>query len=106
VQFDFGELMQGARRRAVLDVLANTPYQLQLVSARGGKLVNQSFSASEVGYALRVDGVVMSAAAGNAALAVERAGSSRHPLEVEIGPVQKVLAGHYADELLITISAP
>lgn len=104
-RLDFGELAQGLQRSVGLDVQANTGHRLTLESSQRGRLVNKRFSQSAISYRLRVAGVLVSAEASGAGLSIPSAGQARHRIEVEIGPVEKVLAGDYEDDLLITITA-
>lgn len=104
-RLDFGELAQGLQRSVGLDVQANTGYRLTLESLQRGRLVNRRFSQSSITYRLRVAGMAVSAEASGAGITIPSGGLARHRLEVEIGPVEKVLAGDYEDELLITITA-
>jgi len=104
-RLDFGELAQGARRAALLDVRANTAHRMTLQSTQRGRLVNRRFPDSTVPYVLRVGGRLMPLAGGAAGLEQPVAGRSQHAIEAEIGPVERVLAGDYADDLLITIEA-
>ncbi len=104
-RLDFGELQQGARRDAQLEVQANTGHRLTLESANRGKLVNRRFGQSTVPYRLRVAGVPVPPEASGAGIDIAAAGRARHRIDVEIGEVDRVLAGDYADDLLITITA-
>lgn len=101
----FGELTQGAKRHATLAVQSNTAYTITLNSAQQGRLVNRTFASSSIAYLLRIDGVPLPLTQAEASLNVTRRGHQNHDIEVEIGPVQRVIAGEYADNLLITISA-
>jgi hypothetical protein len=104
-RLDFGELAQGLQRSVGLDVQANTGHRVTLESTQRGRLVNRRFSQSAISYRLRVAGVPVSAETSGAGLSIASAGQARHRIEVEIGPVEKVLAGDYEDDLLITITA-
>lgn len=104
-RLDFGELAQGARRGALLDVQANTAHRMTLQSTQRGRLVNKRYPDSTVPYVLRVSGRVMPLTSASAGLEQPVAGRSQHAIEAEIGPVERVLAGDYADDLLITIEA-
>lgn len=104
-RLDFGELAQGLQRSVGLDVQANTGHRVTLESTQRGQLVNRRFSQSAISYRLRVAGVVVGAEASGAGITIPSAGQARHRIEVEIGPVEKVLAGDYEDDLLITITA-
>lgn len=104
-RFDFGELMQGATRQATLDVQANVGYQLRVSSAYRGRLVNSRFKEAVVPYQIFVDGIGLPLGTGNGALDVATAGLQHHRIQAEIGAVERVLAGEYADALLITITA-
>ncbi|MBX3585379.1 MAG: hypothetical protein KF796_01955 [Ramlibacter sp.] len=104
-RLDFGELAQGAQRSTQLDVQANTGHRITLESAHGGRLVNRRFVQSAVDYRLRVGGAVISPKASGAGISIPSAGVAHHRIEVEIGTVERVLAGDYADDLLITITA-
>ena len=101
----FGELTQGATRHAMLAVQSNTAYTITLSSAQQGRLVNRNFPSASIAYLLRIDGVQLPLTQTDASLNVMRRGQQNHDIEVEIGPVQRVIAGEYADNLLITISA-
>jgi len=104
-RLDFGELSQGAQRSAQLDVQANTGHRITLDSTRSGRLVNRQFAQSAIPYSLRVDGVVLQPGAANMQISSPSAGLARHRIEVEIGPIERVLAGEYTDDLLITLTA-
>ena len=104
-RLDFGELTQGAKRHAILAVQSNTAYTITLSSAQQGRLVNRSFTSASIAYLLRIDGMPLPLTQADASLNVMRRGQQSHDIEVEIGPVQRVIAGEYADSLLITISA-
>lgn len=103
-RLDFGELRQGASRRATLSVQANTGYTITLGSANSGRLVHSSQSREQIGYQLRLDGRPVALNQSLAGLSAIRSGRQQHEIEVEIGPMQQVLAGEYRDSLLITIS--
>jgi hypothetical protein len=104
-RLDFGELVKGAVRSASLVVHANTPHAIALESAQGGQLINSKFPQSGLGYALRLNGRPISLGANPSDILVAHSGKIRHDLEVQIGPVERVLAGEYVDSLLVTISA-
>ncbi len=103
-RLDFGELRQGASRSAALAVQANTGYTLTLSSTNNGRLVHSSLAREQVGYQLRIDGRPVALNQSIPGLSAIRSGRQRHDIEVEIGPMQQVLAGEYRDSLLITIS--
>ncbi len=103
-RLDFGELRQGASRRATLSVQANTGYLITLGSANSGRLVHSSQAREQIGYQLRLDGRPVALNQPLPGQSTLRSGRQQHDIEVEIGPMQQVLAGEYRDSLLITIS--
>lgn len=104
-RMDFGELVQGDRQQARLTVLSNSSYMMTLRSSQRGRLVNRRFAQAQVPYLLRVDGKPVALSGIDAELEVARPGRQGHDIEVEIGMFERVLAGEYADTLLITITA-
>lgn len=104
-RLDFGELVQGDRQRARLTVQSNSGYMITLRSSQRGRLVNRRFAQAQVPYLLRVDGRPVALGGSDAELEVARPGRQGHDLEIEIGMFERVLAGEYADTLLITITA-
>jgi hypothetical protein len=101
---DFGELAEGATRSTTLMVQANAGYRLQLDSRQGGQLVHSRALGPGVPYTLRVDGVATQPRRSGWGLQGQ-AGLTTHQLQVEIGRLDRVLAGDYADELLFTVTA-
>jgi hypothetical protein len=104
-RLDFGELVKGAVRRASLVVQANTHHTIALESGQGGQLINSKFPHSGLNYTLRLNGQPMSLGANPSDIRIANSGKIRHELEVQIGPIERVLAGEYVDSLLVTISA-
>lgn len=104
-RMDFGELVQGDRQQAKLTVQSNSGYMITLHSTQRGRLVNRRFAQAQVPYLLRVDGKPIALGSSDAELEVARPGRQGHEIEVEIGMFERVLAGEYADTLLITITA-
>ena len=104
-RMEFGELVQGARQQARLTVQSNSSYMITLHSSQRGRLVNRRFAQAQVPYLLRFDGRPLALGASDAELEVTRPGRQGHDIEVEIGMFERVLAGEYADTLLITITA-
>ena len=104
-RLDFGELVKGAVRSASLVVQANTPHTIALESVQGGQLINSKFPQSGLGYTLRLNGRPMSLSSNASDVRAANPGKVRHDLEVQIGPIERVLAGEYVDSLLVTISA-
>lgn len=104
-RLDFGELAQGAVRSASLSVQANTGHAITLESAQRGQLVNRRFAQARIGYELRLNGSPVALSAAVAGVRIASPGKARHQIDVQIGPVERVLAGEYADDLLITITA-
>lgn len=104
-RLDFGQLQQGARRAAALDVTANTPHRVTLESASGARLVNlREPDSTPIPWSLRVNGSRVDLSR-PASLPFTAQGRVRHTFEAEIGAVERVLAGDYADDLRITITA-
>lgn len=108
-RLDFGELSSGARRSTALDAWANTPYRVTLSSLNRGYLQNTSVSKnvadSKIAYNARLNGVPISLSVGFASLMIQNLGQTRHQLDVDIAAVQRLLAGEYRDDLLITVAA-
>lgn len=104
-RLDFGELQQGAQRSATLEVLANTAHTLSLASTGRGRLVNRQNPSSSIDWSLRINGQPVALASGNTVLPFLARGRIRYQFDAQIGTVEKVLAGDYADDLLITITA-
>lgn len=104
-RLDFGELRQGAQRSATLDVLANTAHTLSIASTGRSRLVNRQNPSSRIAWLLRVNGQPVSLESGSTQLPFLSQGRIRYVFEAQIGQVERVLAGDYADDLLITITA-
>jgi hypothetical protein len=104
-RLDFGELQQGAQRSATLEVLANTAHTLSLTSTGRGQLINRQNPSSSIAWSLRINGQPVTLSSGNAVLPFTARGRIRYQLDAQIGTVEKVLAGDYADDMLITITA-
>lgn len=107
-RLDFGEISAGARRNAVLDIWANTPYRIALSSQNYGHLQNarlRDMADTKIAYTVRLSGQPLALGVGTASLLVQNLGQTRHQFEVELGAVQRLLAGEYADDLLITVTA-
>lgn len=104
-RLDFGELQQGAQRSATLEVLANSTHTLGLSSTGRARLVNQQNPSSSIGWGLRINGQPVALESGNTVLPFLARGRVRYQFEAQIGTVERVLAGDYADDLLITITA-
>jgi hypothetical protein len=104
-RLDFGELQQGAQRSATLEVLANTAHTLSLASTGRGRLVNRQNPSSSIEWALRLNGQPVALASDHTVLPFLARGRIRYQFDAQIGAVERVLAGDYADDLLITITA-
>ena len=104
-RLDFGELRQGALRSTNLSVLSNTAHTLSLASSGRGRLVNRSNPSSSIPWDLRINGQPVALASGQASLPFTMQGQVLHRIEAQIGAVERVLAGEYADDLLITVTA-
>jgi hypothetical protein len=104
-RFDFGELQQGAQRGATLEVLANTAHTLSLASTGRGRLVNRQNPYSSIMWGLRINGQPVALASGNTVLPFLARGRILYQFDAQIGAIERVLAGDYADDLLITITA-
>lgn len=104
-RLDFGELQQGAQRSATLEVLANTAHTLSLTSTGRGQLTNRQNPSSSIAWNLRVNGQPVTLSSGKADLPFTARGRIRYQFDAQIGRVEKVLAGDYADDMLITITA-
>ncbi|MFM2083783.1 MAG: hypothetical protein RLY95_601 [Pseudomonadota bacterium] len=108
-RLDFGEISAGAIRSAVLDVWANATHRITLTSQNRGYMQNARMQAdasdAKIAYSVRLSGQPMTLSTGVASVAVQNLGQTRHQLDVEIGAVQRLLAGEYMDDLLITVVA-
>ena len=104
-RLDFGELQQGAQRSATLEVLANTAHTLSLASTGRSRLVNRQNPSSGIGWSLRINGQPVALGSGQTVLPFLEKGRIRYQFDAQIGAVERVLAGDYADDLLITITA-
>lgn len=104
-RLDFGELRQGAQRSATLEVLANTAHTLSIASTGRSRLVNRQNPSSSITWSLRVNGQPASLETGSTKLPFFSQGRIRYVFEAQIGQIERVLAGDYADDLLITITA-
>jgi hypothetical protein len=104
-RLDFGELRQGARRSTNLEVLSNTGHTLSLASSGRGRLVNRSHPSSSIPWDLSINGQPVALTSGHATLPLTMRGQVLHRIEAQIGAVERVLAGEYADNLLITVTA-
>jgi spore coat protein U-like protein len=104
-RLDFGELRQAAIRSTTLEVLANTAHTLSLSSAGRGRLVNRLHPSSSIPWDLRINGQAIGLTSGQAVLPLNVQGQALHRLEAQIGAIEKVLAGEYADDVLITVTA-
>lgn len=104
-RLDFGELRQGALRSATLEVLANTAHTLSIASAGRSRLTHRQNPASSIAWSLRVNGQPANLESGSNVLPFLAQGRIRYLFEAQIGQVERVLAGDYADDLLITITA-
>jgi len=104
-RLDFGELRQGAQRSATLEVLANTAHTLSIASTGRSRLVNRQNPTSSIAWSLRVNGQPASLESGTAQLPFLSQGRISYVFDAQIGQVERVLAGDYADDLLITITA-
>lgn len=107
-RLDFGEISRGARRSVLLDVWANSPYRMTLSSQNSGYLQNTRYKGAldtKIAYAIRVSGQPLALSSGTASLVIQNLGQTRHQFDVELGAVERLLAGEYADDLLITVTA-
>jgi hypothetical protein len=104
-RLNFDELQQGAQRSATLDVLANAAHTLSLSSSGQGQLINRQNPGARIAWTLRINGQPVPLGAGPALLASSARGRVRYLFEAQIGAVERVLAGDYADDLLITLTA-
>lgn len=108
-RLDFGEISANARRSAGLDVWANSGYQIKLSSQNRGFMQNKQASVagrdSQIPYSVNLAGQNLSLASGDASLQSQGNGNLRYQLDVTLGEVQRLLAGEYADDLLITVIA-
>lgn len=104
-RFDFGELQRNASRSATLDVLSNAAHSISISSSGNGRLVNKQHQNATVPWALRINGQSISLSAGSTALTFTAKGRIQYTLEARIGEIERLLAGDYADDLLITIMA-
>lgn len=103
-RLDFGELRQGARRSTSLEVLSNTAHSLSLASSGRGQLVNRGHPSS-IPWTLVINGQAVSLTQGQAALPLTARGQVLYRIDASIGAIEQVLAGEYADDLLITVTA-
>lgn len=104
-RLEFDELQQDARRSATLEVLANTAHTLTLASTGKGRLINRQNPGSSIPWVLRINGQAVPLASGSTSLPFSSRGRVRYLFEAQIGSIERVLAGNYADDLLITITA-
>jgi spore coat protein U-like protein len=103
---DFGELSAGSTRNFDLVVEANAGYRITLQSMNGGVMKNERERlATPVHYTLTIDGVAVQLGATAELFASGSGGAQRHRGTVTLGLVEKLIAGTYRDEILVTISA-
>jgi len=103
---DFGELSAGSSRNFDLVVEANAGYRITLQSMNGGVMRNERERlAIPVQYTLTIDGAAVQLGAVAELHATGSGGAQRHRGTVTLGLVEKLLAGTYRDEILVTISA-
>lgn len=104
-RLDFGELRQGAQRSTTLEVLSNTAHTLSLTSSGRSRLVNRQNPTSSIPWNLTINGQPVVLTSGQAALPLTMRGQVLHRIDAQVGAVERVLAGEYADDLLITVTA-
>jgi len=103
---DFGEISAGSTRNFDLVVEANAGYRITLQSLNGGTMKNERERlATPVQYTLTVDGAAVPLGATAELQATSSGGIQRHRGTVTLGLVEKLIAGTYRDEILLTISA-
>ncbi|NKI33935.1 hypothetical protein HFP89_01990 [Wenzhouxiangella sp. XN79A] len=94
-----GNLVSGGRGRAWLTLDGNVPVTLDVVAANGA-LVHEEFPEYTVPYTLSLGGV---AGAGNMALETRLEPGDTVTLDVDVGELERLVAGDYQDVLRITI---
>jgi len=103
---DFGELSDGSTRNFDLIVEANAGYRITLQSMNGGTMRNdRERLATPVQYTLTIDGAAVQLGSAAELNATGNGGAQRHRGAVTLGLVEKLIAGTYRDEILVTISA-
>jgi len=105
---DFGQLRSGERRSFNLEVASNTPYELMLESENRGMLKHATADIyNVVPYSLTLGGQPLGLS-GPVILPFTSDGRSdvvRHRFAVTIGTIDRAVAGRYADNVTITVSA-
>jgi len=106
---DFGEMESGKTLPFELEIDGNAPYQVTLASENGGVLpgVEVGNRDSRIAYTLSMDGrdVSLSAPLTLTLSAPGGRSGNHHTFQVRIGDVSRALAGRYADNLTVTVSA-
>ncbi|HYE01393.1 MAG TPA: spore coat protein U domain-containing protein [Alphaproteobacteria bacterium] len=108
---DFGELRSGASKEFGLEIAGNIPYRVTLQSENRGQLlgIGAGNAGRAVPYALALDGrtVPLGGAFELPVAAPTASGRSanQHGFTVQIGDLGWALAGDYADNITVTVSA-
>lgn len=105
---NFGVLETGERRRAALQIRANTEVSIRVRSEHGGMLEHVQYpDLPGIPYSARFDGTAIDLAATTELVRrpPERLAGARYPLELTIGTVGERFAGRYRDTLTISIEA-
>ncbi len=103
---DFGTLETGERRRAIVQVRANTEVRIRVRSEHGGELQHvQHPDLPGIPYSARFDGMAvdLAAVAELARRPPQRLAGIGYPLDLTIGHVGDRFAGRYRDTLTISI---
>jgi len=108
---DFGELRTGQSLPFELQIDGNTPYQVTLASENLGRLagtdtVNRE---SRIAYTVTMDGrgATLASPLTMPVVAPSDYGrsSNAHAFQVQIGDISQAIAGRYADNITVTVSA-
>lgn len=102
-RLDFGEISHGARGEINLAMDANVAYSVSMQSRERGMLRNRAQRDAAIPYRASVDGRPIPLEA--PFVWNEGAGTRVHRVVLEIGAVERVLAGTYEDAITLTISA-
>jgi hypothetical protein len=103
---DFGTLETGERRRAILQIRANTEVRIRVRSEHGGELRHVRFpDLPGIPYSARFDGtpVDLAAVAELVRRPPQRLDGLGYPLDLTIGRVGDRFAGRYRDTLTVSI---
>lgn len=108
---DFGEMETGKTLPFELEIDGNSPYRVTLASENGGVMAGTEVGNrdSRVGYTVSMDGREVTLAGpltmGLAAPSSSGRSSTQHAFQIRLGDVSRALAGRYADNLTVTVTA-